>query len=217
MAGPPGAGRGHLTMAEQEAGGEMVLYRTIVADPPWPGDWFVHGRRTGRQYQGVAYELMTLDAIEALPVATIADPNANLFLWVPARHNREGVGVRVARAWGFEPSSEIVWEKPNLGMGRFPRMSHEILLVCSRGAVTLPSTTNVRSVQRWRQAYNHVGQKRHSAKPDGALDLIEQHSPGPYLELFARRQRLGWSTWGDQCFDTAGFGEVLSASASSVR
>lgn len=40
--------------------------------------------------------------------------------------------------------------------------------------------------------------KQHSRKPEGAQDLIERISPGPYLELFARRQRLGWDTWGDQ-------------------
>jgi N6-adenosine-specific RNA methylase IME4 len=80
-------------------------------------------------------------------------------------------------------------------------MSHEILLVCRRGAFTLPSETGVRSVQRWRQSYEFG--KRHSAKPEGALDLIEEHSPGPYVELFARRHRLGWDVWGDQSANTA--------------
>jgi N6-adenosine-specific RNA methylase IME4 len=41
----------------------------------------------------------------------------------------------------------------------------------------------------------------HSVKPDAFLDLVEQVSPGPYLELFARRQRLGWDTWGDEALN----------------
>jgi N6-adenosine-specific RNA methylase IME4 len=38
----------------------------------------------------------------------------------------------------------------------------------------------------------------HSAKPEAFLDVVEQVSPGPYLELFSRRARLGWDTWGDE-------------------
>lgn len=36
----------------------------------------------------------------------------------------------------------------------------------------------------------------HSAKPPAFLDLVEQVSPGPYVELFARQPRLGWDSWG---------------------
>jgi len=42
---------------------------------------------------------------------------------------------------------------------------------------------------------------RHSAKPEAFIDLVEQVSPGPYLELFARRQRLGWDTWGNEALE----------------
>ena len=48
------------------------------------------------------------------------------------------------------------------------------------------------------------GEKRnttHSSKPEAFLDLVEQVSPGPYLELFARRQRLGWDTWGNEALE----------------
>lgn len=146
---------------------------------------------------------MALEEILALPVPEISHEDANLFLWVPPKLNREGIGVRVARAWGFEPSSEIVWEKPSLGMGRFPRLCHEILMVCSRGTFTFTGPWGIRSVHRWKALHASDGSVVHSAKPDGALDLIEQHSPGPYVELFARRHRLGWDVWGDQSANTA--------------
>lgn len=36
----------------------------------------------------------------------------------------------------------------------------------------------------------------HSEKPPAFLDIVEQVSPGPYVELFARAPRLGWDSWG---------------------
>jgi N6-adenosine-specific RNA methylase IME4 len=66
---------------------------------------------------------------------------------------------------------------------------------------------NFGSVQRWHapRARNNGG-RIHSAKPDGALDLVEQASPGPYLEMFARRARFGWDYWGDESLETATVG-----------
>lgn len=145
---------------------------------------------------------MTLDAIQALRVADVAEDEAHLYLWVPASFNREGHGAATARAWEFRVVSEIIWDKINFGLGRFPRPQHEILLVCRRGSLSFArDLTNIGSVQRWRapRAKGNGG-RIHSAKPDGSYDLIERASPGPYLELFARRQRLGWDTWGNEAF-----------------
>lgn len=180
-----------------------MKYRTIVADPPWPvvGDskalfrpWCGKGGRRGRDTL-FPYEVQSYEWIDGLPVADVAEADAHLYLWVPAKLNREGVGVRTVRAWGFECVSEIVWEKPNFGLGKFPRPQHEILLVCRRGTLAF-RVDNVGSVQRWRQTYENG--KRHSAKPEAAIDLVEQASPGPYMELFARRQRMGWDVWGNE-------------------
>jgi N6-adenosine-specific RNA methylase IME4 len=76
-------------------------------------------------------------------------------------------------------------------MGNCPRGSHELSLVCTRGK-SLFTRKDVRSVQKWH------GRKQHSAKPDGFFDLAMTCSPGPYLSMFERRQRLGWDTWGDE-------------------
>lgn len=40
--------------------------------------------------------------------------------------------------------------------------------------------------------------REHSRKPDKVYGLIEQCSPGPYIELLARYSRSGWEQWGDQ-------------------
>jgi N6-adenosine-specific RNA methylase IME4 len=145
---------------------------------------------------------MTLEEIEALPVADLAEPDAHLYLWITAGLNRQGVGVRVAQAWGFEVVSEIVWAKRNFGLGVFPRPQHEPLLVCRRGKLPF-NVTNAGSVQTWDHPRRHDGSKIHSAKPDAAIDLIEQASPGPYVELFARRARFGWDYYGDESLGTA--------------
>lgn len=146
---------------------------------------------------------MTLDAICALPVRALAEEDAHLFLWVTAYFNAEGHGIRTARAWGFERVAEIVWEKPNFGMGAFPRPTHEILMICRRGDLSFVGPRNVRSVQKWAVSYTNNGGKAHSQKPEAAMDLIEQVSPGPYVELFSRRHRLGWDVWGNESANTA--------------
>jgi N6-adenosine-specific RNA methylase IME4 len=45
-------------------------------------------------------------------------------------------------------------------------------------------------------------QKReHSRKPDELYNIIEECSPGPFLELFARGTRPDWHQWGNQVED----------------
>jgi N6-adenosine-specific RNA methylase IME4 len=96
-------------------------FRTIVADPPWPIRWEggTGGRR--RRPTSLGYKTMALEEIAALPVGDLADPSGcHLFLWVTPALHREGEGARVVRAWGFEPVDELIWEKPNIGMGASP-------------------------------------------------------------------------------------------------
>lgn len=186
----------------------LVKYRTIVADPPWPltpnelrsRPWAgIGGRR--RRATSFPYPTMSFGEIEALPVGELAEDAAHLYLWVVAKFNRQGHGVRAAEAWGFHVVNEIVWDKVNFGLGAFPRPQHEIVLVCRRGSLPFVPR-NVGSVQRWPvERIPNNGGKRHSAKPEAFLDLVERASPGPYLELFARRNRLGWATWGNEALE----------------
>lgn len=184
-----------------------VKYRTIVADPPWPitQKMGAGGRRA--RATTVPYAFMMLDAILALDVAAaiVADA-AHLYLW-STRHNfREGIAVKVARAWGFEPCGELIWGLRNPGMGGFNGNGHEPILLASCGGLPWPTDALPHGVSFWKQPYG-VG-KIHSAKPDALLDLVEATSPGPYLELFARRQRLGWDTWGNEALEHVQIGEV---------
>jgi N6-adenosine-specific RNA methylase IME4 len=188
-----------------------VKYRTIVADPPWPFEWNgggavrTNGRgerhRNLRFKKGLEYRTMSIEDIAALPVRDVVEDDAHLYLWIFDQHLIAGNGAVVARAWGFEPLRTIVWAKRGYGLGRFPRPQHEALIVCRRGGLPF-NIADEGSVQHWKQPYEN-GARKHSAKPDGAIDLIERASPGPYLEMFARRARFGWDYWGDESLGTA--------------
>ena len=171
-------------------------YRTIVADPPWQYSTTlaVTGNAPGRTKQrgrsGTGYETLTPDEIAALDVQQHAADNCHLYLWTTNTHAEHAWGI--ARAWGFEPKNLLTWCKPPKGMVGFGVFSQasEFCLFASRGT---PG-----GIGRCERTWFEWPRSAHSAKPDAFLDLVEQVSPGPYLELFARRQRLGWDTWGNE-------------------
>jgi N6-adenosine-specific RNA methylase IME4 len=173
-----------------------VKYRTIVADPPWEITRRMGaGGRRARATE-VPYSFMSLTEIMALPVSDIADAAAHLYLWTTRRNFREGIAVAVARAWGFEPCGEIIWGLRNPGMGGTNGNGHEPVVLAARGGLPWPKDQLPAGVSFWRQPY--ANGKIHSAKPEGFLDCVERLSPPPRLEMFARRQRLGWDTWGNE-------------------
>ena len=160
-------------------------YRTIVADPPWHYP-FGHPAREHKKHP---YPTLTIGELCELPVSDWADQSAHLYLWTTNEHLR--FAFQVLGAWGFTFKNVLVWCKPGLGMGGTFRNSHEIVLLGERGRCDLKR----RNQGTWFALPNP---RENSAKPDGFLDLVESVSHGPYLELFARRQRLGWDTWGDE-------------------
>lgn len=183
----------------------VTIYRAIVADPPWPFRW--QGGTGGRRRNAtrLGYPTMPVVEIAALRVGELAAADCALFLWTTAKMHREGSALSVMEAWGFSPVGEIVWHKPNFGAGAFPRAGHEVCLVGRRGRAFSDAPRDVHSVQTWKQpVVSDNGGKQHSGKPDGFYDLVELAVPeGPYLELFARRARFGWSYWGDESLSTA--------------
>ena len=180
-------------------------YRTIVADPPWQitTKMGVGGHRA--RPTEVPYSMMSLDEIKALPVDSLAADEAHLYLWTTRRLFREGTAAAVARAWGFEPCGELIWGLRNPGIGGFNGNGHEPILIAARGELPFPKNELPAGVVFWRQPYarGKLHGKLHSAKPEGFLDLVERVSPAPRVELFARRDRLGWDTWGNESLGTA--------------
>ena len=166
---------------------QAVNYRTIVADPPW------HYPRGMPTRKGIdPYPTMTLGEICELPVSDWADQSAHLYLWTTTEHMRHA--FTVVGAWGFTFRTIIVWCKPRLGMGGVWRNTTEFVLFAERGRV-LPKRRDLGTWHRWPTT------KQHSAKPDGFYDLVETVSSEPRLEMFARRQRLGWDTWGNEALN----------------
>jgi N6-adenosine-specific RNA methylase IME4 len=171
-------------------------YGTILADPPWQ---FTNrtGKMAPEHKRLLRYSTMTLKEIVALPVKELALPQSHLYLWVPNALLKEG--LEVMESWGFKYKSNIVWYKvrkdggpDGRGVGFYFRNVTEILLFGVRGSM--------RTLQPGRTQTNIiVSRKRgHSRKPDEQYRIIEQCSPGPYLEMFARYGREGWAQWGNE-------------------
>lgn len=158
------------------------------------GEGFVGG---ARQSQPLPYATLTVSQIAALPVATLAAPEAHLYLWTTNRFLPEA--FHVMTEWGFRYSTTLVWNKAMIGggLGGTWRINTEFVLFGYRGRC------RARGVVRgtcfsWKRPYDERGKPRHSAKPSGFLRLVEQVSHDPYLELFARAPRPGWAAWGNE-------------------
>ena len=182
-------------------------FRCIVADPPWPyradcpfgsspeyrpNSW---DRPTSAPSARARYNLMPMVEIKALPIP--ADDNAHLYLWTTNAFMREA--HEVAEAWGFKPKTIVTWVKTKVAdrasvsmkMGYYFRGATEHCLFAVRGKMRL-NLRNLPTAFLWPR----IGQ--HSRKPDAFFDMVETATPGPRLELFARRPREGWTVWGNE-------------------
>lgn len=161
----------------------------VVADPPWTpslgATWKT--RFTDKARPQKHYQTLSVEEICALKPNT--PKQAHLWLWVLNQH--VDWGYTVARAWGFDVWQMLTWKKPGLGTGQF-QCNTESVLVCRKGP-------------RHGNPFGATGgtgfdwpRGRHSAKPGEFYELVERCSPGPYLEMFARENRPGWTVWGNE-------------------
>jgi N6-adenosine-specific RNA methylase IME4 len=187
--------------ARVEGSGD-TRYRTIVVDPPWEYRDPFGGFNTGAEKcsrRHLPYGAMTLGDIKALPVATLANPEgANLFMWTTNRYMPAAFDVLAA--WGASYRQTLIWHKtganPNTGAVA-PTACEFLLYARIHGGARLTGKWDSPLITTKRLVASH------SRKPDGFLDRIEQVSSGPYLEMFARRARFGWSYWGNESLGTA--------------
>ncbi len=159
-------------------------FGTIYADPPWQ-----YGNQSTRAATDNHYGTMSMEELYALPVERLAADDAHCHLWVTSGFLQEGLNLLTA--WGFEYRSQFVWVKPQMGIGNYWRLSHELMLLGIRGDA---KRFNDRSLMSWMEA----NRTRHSAKPEQVRAMIERASPGPYLELFGRTAQEGWTVWGNE-------------------
>jgi N6-adenosine-specific RNA methylase IME4 len=184
------------TAAEDLLSKGLGQFGTILADPPWQ-----FTNRTGKmapEHKRLSrYSTMTLEEIMELPVSQMALPQSHLYLWVPNALILEGLGVM--KSWGFTYKTNLVWYKirqdggpDGRGVGFYFRNVTELVLFGTRGSL--------RTLDPGRRQVNIITSRKreHSRKPDQLYKIIEQCSPGPYLELFARHSMPGWSQWGNE-------------------
>lgn len=158
-------------------------YGCIYCDPPWP-----YTNQATRGSTDNHYVTMSMDDIRALPVESLAADDAHLHLWTT--NGFLGEAIQLVSDWGFTYKSFYVWVKPQMGMGNYWRVSHEVLLLGVRGRAKFRR----HDLMSWGEFHRGV----HSSKPEAVRLLVESASPGPYLELFARRTSPGWTSWGNE-------------------
>jgi N6-adenosine-specific RNA methylase IME4 len=179
-----------------------VKYRTIVVDPPWP---YPEGFNGWGSRKPLPYSVMTVDEIGALPVRDLAEhEHGYIFLWTTSKHLPSAFDV--VRRWGFSYRQTLTWDKGNVGsgLGGLFATTTEFILVAqniSEGTHAHAARSGTREVRRIDSACFRWPRGAHSAKPEAFYDMLESVSPGPYLELFARRNRLGWDTWGNEALN----------------
>lgn len=185
-------------------------YRTLVADPPWRYNSKLEGLRGATDYP-----TMTQSELLTMPVGLWADDNAHLYLWTTDAFLVEA--HQLARAWGFEPKNLITWVKgkertdvhreivgiaPTIGVGFYYRHATEHVLFCVRGSMPV--------INHDQPNVFFAPRGSHSEKPAAFYDIVERMSVGPYLDVFARKQRFNWETFGNEAFN---FGTELPAEA----
>lgn len=190
-------------------------FGVILADPPWR-----YGNTAARG--ALDYQTLTVREIAELPVGSLCRRDGRgtlLLLWSTGAHLVSGDALRVLRAWGFEPKQVGGWVKVRngfvgseeeglgseplgelaerglssalrIGSGNYLRNCFEPLILAVRGRVEIRDRS-IPSVLFGERA-------GHSRKPDRLHELAERLAPGPYVELFARRTRPGWATWGNE-------------------
>jgi N6-adenosine-specific RNA methylase IME4 len=137
---------------------------------------------------------MATEDIAAMPVRDIAEQDAILFLWSTATHIPDA--LRVMDAWGFKYLNQIAWDKQKPGMGWYCRNTHELLLYGTRGNFRSPRD---KSLILNKSIISSPRSKKHSEKPVEFYEIIERMYPDlPKVELFARRKRDGWASWGNE-------------------
>lgn len=166
----------------------------IYADPPWAFKTY-SDKGKGKSPDN-HYVCQDIDWIKSLPVADLAAPDCALFLWATWPMMREALDT--IDAWGFKYSG-LAWEwiKQNPETGKFAfgcgygtRKNLEPCILARRGKPKILS--------RSERDFMFAPRREHSRKPDEARTRIERMYGGPYLELFARQETPGWSSWGNQ-------------------
>lgn len=169
----------------------MKKYQIIYADPPWEVKAGARNLHIPHQKTvDLPYPTMTLNEIKNLSVSDISEKDSVLFLWTINKYLQQS--YEVARAWGFSPSTMLVWcKKPKgRGLGGTFGGSTEYLLFARKGTF--------KAEERHWSTWFEAKRGKHSEKPQIAREIIEKCFKGNKIELFARQKTEGWDVWGNE-------------------
>lgn len=175
-----GVGLGHQSDDPDDTETPLT-FPTVVVDPPWRYD-NVATRGAAEDH----YPTMSLAELAELDIPSAVD--GHVYLWVTNAFLADGFDL--LDAWDYRYKTTLTWCKPQIGLGNYFRNNTEHVLFGVRGS----APTNANDIGTWFLA----DRTQHSAKPESFYDIVERSSPGPFLEMFARRRRFGWHTWGDE-------------------
>jgi N6-adenosine-specific RNA methylase IME4 len=165
-------------------------YRILYVDPPWSYGDTREGLPTATGATA-HYPAMSIDELCRLPIATLAEDNAVLFLWVTSPLLDECWPV--IAAWGFTYKASFIWDKMKHNLGHYNSVRHEFLLICTRGSCLPDSSKLINSVQSIEKS------RKHSEKPEEFRKIIDtMYTVGRRIELFARTKVDGWDSWGNE-------------------
>jgi len=163
-----------------------MKFKVIYADPPYS---YRNKKTGGSMKSGSAnkYPTLSMDDIKTLPVEKISDSNSVLYLWATTPLLPEI--LEIMKYWGYKYKTALYWRKiMSLGMGFWYRGQVEILLVGIRGGI--------RAFRIQKSNFVQTRVRRHSQKPDEFYNLIEANNLSPRIELFATKNRKGWTSIG---------------------
>ena len=162
------------------------LFQTIVIDPAW--DFRDEGYNDPFGRSRPDYKVMSIEEIEKLPVQKIADENCHLYLWITNRSLPKG--FKLLETWGFRYITCLTWVKPYFGMGTYFRGQTEQILFGVKGSQLLKRKDVGTCFEAPRGS-------KHSEKPEEFYKLVESCSYEPYIDIFGRKEREGWTVWGE--------------------
>lgn len=178
-----------------------MRYKVITLDPPWPYD-----RTSGQGVANKQYDLMTWDDLYALGplVKAVAAPDCAIFMWTTAPLLIETVDM--VKAWRLRyVTKAFSWVKTYasggifFGIGSYTASNTEDVWLLSNGTPKRKAKDVSQVVPTLiKQDAMVAPMSDHSAKPEEMQDRIERLLCGPYLEIFARRRRPGWTCIGNE-------------------
>ena len=162
-------------------------YRALVIDPPWDVHKILRDERPNQD--ALDYPTMTDDEIAALPVRELADDEGcHVYLWTT--HSKLPAALAILEDWGARYQCMMTWVK-NVGFTPFSWMySTEHVLFGRIGSLPL--------LRNGLRLDFSAPVTKHSEKPDVFYERVLEASPGPRLEMFARRTRAEFTVWGNE-------------------